>query len=334
MKLKTLIPIFVLMLTYSSAYSCTTAFSNNNAISKAVARSMDLYISDQPLLKIQPRGMNRTGEAGENSLAWKSRYGNVVVTAFHTNVASDGMNEKGLAVHLLYLSETEYPKPTNNAKQISNVLWAQYILDNYATVNEALNATKDIQIVATKIHGRTWPIHLTMEDPSGDSAVIEYVGGKIKIYHGHQYQVMTNEPAYNIQLENVKRYKGFGGNLSLPGDPDPLSRFVRVASFLKTLPIPKTQLESIAGVLSVMRTAMVPFGAVDTSGSKTEDTWTTRWVTVADLTNKVYYFNSTSTPNIIWLDLAKIDFSEKASGLSLDPTDISLEGNVLEKMRP
>ena len=33
---------------------------------------------------------------------------------------------------------------------------------------------------------------------------------------------------------------------------------------------------------------------------------------VSDQKNKVYYFESTLTPNLFWLDLKKIDFSPKA----------------------
>ena len=169
------------MLPLTTTYACTTIFSNTNAFSKVVARSTDLYISDEPLIKVLPRGMQRSGEAGDNSLTWKSKYGTVVVTAFHTNVVSDGMNEKGLAAHILYLSDSKYPNPTKSSTPISNLMWAQYVLDNYATVQEALSdGTKDLQVIATKVKDRTWPIHLTVEDPSGDSAIIEFVEGKMK----------------------------------------------------------------------------------------------------------------------------------------------------------
>lgn len=318
----------------SYSYSCTSVFANDKGNTLTVARSMDLYVSDLPMLLSQPRGQKRTGEAGENSLSWTSKYGNLVVTAFHTPTASDGMNEKGLAVHLLYLTDTEYPEIDAKTPKISNAMWAQYILDNFATVDEALKGTKNLPLVATKVNGKTWPIHLTMEDPTGDSAVIEFIQGKMHVYHGPQYRVMTNEPAYNIQLDNLKRYKGFGGTLPLPGDTDPLSRFVRVATFLKTLPESKNEVESIAGVLSVIRTAMVPFGAVDTSGNKTEDAWVTRWVTAADVTNQIYYFNSTSAPNIIWVDLHKLNFAKGSPVLSIDPTDIHLEGDISKKLIP
>lgn len=173
-----------------------------------------------------------------------------------------------------------------------------------------------------------------MEDRSGDSAIIEFIHGKMKVYHGAQYQIMTNEPAYDIQLSNLKRYQGFGGTLSLPGDPDPLSRFVRAAAYLKTSPKAKNELDAIANILSVIRTAMTPFGAVDTSGNKTEDAWATRWVSVADVTNNIYYFNSTTAPNIIWIDLNKINFEPGAPALSIDPTNIHLEGDITTKLEP
>ena len=318
----------------AKTYSCTTVFANNKGKTKVIARTLDLYISDMPMIVINPRGTEHNGDTEKNVLSWKSKYGNLVVTAFHTQTASDGMNEKGLAAHLLYLSGTEYPAIDKTKPQISNGMWAQYILDNYATVDEALEEIKDLQIVATKINNKTWPLHLALEDRSGDSAIVEFIQGKMKIYHGSQYQIMTNEPAYNIQLSNLKRYQGFGGKLSLPGDPDPLSRFVRAAAYLKTLPKSDTLLEAIAHVLSVIRTTMTPFGARDTSGNKTEDAWATRWVSVADITNNIYYFNSTSAPNIIWIDFKKINFAEGSPVLTIDPTNIRLEGDVSTKLNP
>lgn len=321
------------LLVSSHTWSCTTVFANDKGTSKVVARSMDLYISDMPLIVTQPRGLARTGQTGDKPLAWKSKYGSLIVTAFHTPTASDGINEKGLAAHLLYLTGSEYPKSEPNTPEISNTMWAQYILDNFATVDEAVKAMEKLHVVATELHGRTWPIHLAMEDASGDSAIIEFIQGKAHIYHGKQYQVMTNEPAFNIQLANLKHYKMFGGTRALPGDTDPLSRFVRVATYLKTLPQAATEVDSIANILSVIRTAMVPFGAEDTSGNDTEDAWPTRWVTVADTTHQMYFFNSTTAPNIIWFDLNNINFAEHAPVLSIDPGNVTLEGDVTSKLK-
>jgi penicillin V acylase-like amidase (Ntn superfamily) len=323
---------FFLLLYSGYSYSCSMVFWNNNKIAKVVARSMDLYISDAPQLVVNPRGIARDGDAGENSLKWTSKYGSVVVTAFNSDAASDGMNEEGLSVHLLYLDNTQYGKRDPKIAAVTNVLWSQYFLDNFKSVNEAVAASKNFQIVSKSVNGREWPIHLAMQDASGDSAIIEFIDGKMDIYHGSQYTVMTNEPAYHIQLENLKNYQTFGGKLSLPGGADPLSRFVRASYFLKTLPNPMMRVEAIADVLSVLRTVAVPFGAVDISGSGTVDGWPTRWMTVADLTNKVYYFNSTTTPNIVWLDFSYLDFKEGARQLTIDPTNLKLVGEISNNM--
>jgi penicillin V acylase-like amidase (Ntn superfamily) len=257
-----------------SALGCSRIFWNTNSQAKVVGRTMDLYMSDQPKLVIFPRGVSRQGQAGENSLSWKSKYGSVATTALNS-ATSDGMNEKGLAVHLLYLHGAEYEQ-RDKRPGVSNALWGQYFLDNCSSVAEALSRLNDFQIVSVEVTGRQWPVHLAIEDSSGDSAILEYSKGKLVVHHGPQYSVMTNEPLYSDQLENLKKYKLFGGGLRLPGDTDPMSRFVRATSFLKTLPEPKNYVEAVAGVLSVTRTVMTPFGAEDTSGGDLEDAWPTQ----------------------------------------------------------
>lgn len=314
--------------------ACSVVFWNNNAQAKVVARSTDLYMSDEPMLVVLPRGLDKDGKAGLNSARWKSKYGSVVVTAFHTETASDGMNEQGLTGHMLYLDGTEYEKRDPARIAINNGMWLQYALDNYKTVSEAVEGLKKLQVTSSKIGEREWPLHLALEDSSGDSAIFEFIKGKLVIHQGSQYTVMTNEPAFDIQLENLKKYKLFGGTLSMPGDIDPLSRFVRLASYIKTLPEPKTYIEAVAGVFSVMRTAMVPFGAEDTSQGISADTWPTRWVSLQDLSNKVYYFSSTLAPNVIWLDFKNLNFTETSARFQLDPTNIALTGEVSKFLKP
>lgn len=88
---------------------------------------------------IFPRGMARNGEAGPNSVKWISRYGSVIASAYDVST-SDGMNEKGLVANPLWLAESQYPKPDANKPGLALSLWAQYLLDNFATVGEAVDA--------------------------------------------------------------------------------------------------------------------------------------------------------------------------------------------------
>jgi choloylglycine hydrolase len=314
----------------SSAKACSLILWNDNGQAVVAARTMDLYVSDEPRLVYLPRGIARRGVAEGNAAQWTSKFASAVMTGFDAG-ATDGMNEAGLSAHLLYLHGAEHAPP-NSLPVLSNLQWAQYILDNYATVAEALDGLNAVQVVSSKAHGREWPLHLAIEDASGDSAVLEYVGGKLVVHHGKDVNVMTNEPTLDEQLTNLKRYKLFGGSLSMPGDVDPASRFVRAASYLKTLPKPANTSEAVSHLAGVARNIAVPFGAHDTSGSDSTDTWPTRWGTVADHTHKVYYVMPANSPAVFWVEFGRLD-PASSEILALDPYDIRLSGEVSGQLK-
>lgn len=81
------------------------------------------------------------------------------------------------------------------------------------------------------------------------------------------------------------------------------------------LPDPENTAEAIAGILSVMRNTSQPFGLSDPTRPNLSFT---RWRTVADWTNMVYDFESTTSPNVIWANLDNLDFSEDAGVHRLD----------------
>jgi penicillin V acylase-like amidase (Ntn superfamily) len=316
------------------ATACSRVFWNDNGQANVVARTMDLYMSDEAELVISPRGLERDGGTGDdNAATWTSQYGSAAVTAFGV-AATDGLNEAGLAANLLYLTGSEYAERDESFPGLSNVMIAQYVLDNFATVREALAALDTVQVVATEVVGRTWPLHLSLADAGGDSAVIEFIDGRMVVHHGRDVTVMTNEPTYGEQIANLANYRPFGGDLSLPGDIDPLSRFVRAATYLETLPAPENVREAVAGAYSIARNVAVPFGAQDSSASGAEDTWSTLWFTLADTTNLTYYFQSTRSPNLYWVDFDNVDFSEGAPLLKVDAYDYTLTGEISERLEP
>ncbi len=328
-KARALLAGAILFSSFSSLEACSRIFWDNQ-INKVTSRTMDVYMDDTPCFTMYSRGMLRDGNAGDNSLKWTSKYGSLVVRSFNDGATIDGMNEKGLGAHVLYLEGTQY-EARDKRPGISNGLWIQYFLDNFSTVKEALDSLKSFQVVSTIIAEREWPAHIALEDVTGDSVIIEFINGKQVIHHGPQYTVMTNEPSYDIQLNNLKRYKYFGGTLPLPGDTDPESRFVRCSAYLKTLPQPKNLQEAIGLSLSAIRPVQIPFGAEDTSGSAWVDSWPTRWAAVTDITNLTYYFNSTLTPNIVWVDLKKLDFSSKKDPVAVPLQDLNLVGDISDK---
>ena len=88
------------------------------------------------------------------------------------------------------------------------------MLDNYATVAEAVAALRQepfYVVPVTSPDGKPGTVHLAISDPTGDSAIFEYVGGKLVIHHGRQYQVMTNSPIYDQQLALNAYWEQIGG---------------------------------------------------------------------------------------------------------------------------
>jgi len=318
----------LLLLEQAQACSRIAYVSSQGTI---IARTMDLYMDDHAKMMIYPRGITtKSNFAG--GLSWVSKYGSVAIRSLGA-ANSDGMNEKGFTANLLYLDGSEY-EVRDQRLGVANIQLAQFMLDNFSTVSEALEGFKQIQVISAKASDREWPVHLSIADKNGDSAVIEFIKGKAVITRGPSTVVMTNEPPLSIQLENLKKYSGFGGKQYLPGDTDPSARFVRATAFLKTLPEPKTNEQALANLFGVAHTVFVPRGAGDSAGSGSTDIWPTLWATMADSKNGVYYFQSSSAPNLIWLSFKNVRFDKGSPVLELDVTNPSLAGNVSKKMKP
>jgi choloylglycine hydrolase len=322
----------------TAALSCTRILWNDNKLAVVVGRTMDWPESTEPVLTVLPRGMARDGGrlgpatvVTENPARWTSKYGSVVTTIYGVGTA-DGMNEKGLAVHMLFLTATDFGPRDLGKRGVQAGLWGQYLLDNAATVAEALELMKGIQPVMVSTRGHKSTVHLSIEDSSGDSAIMEYIDGKLRVHHGRQYTVMTNDPPFDQQLANLARFdfRDATRNTPLPGNVNPLDRFVRASFFLQKLPEPKNEREAIAGILAIARNASVPFGAPNYAPGTL---YNTEYRTAADLTNRRYFFELTTAPNVVWMELARFNFAAGTPVMTLDPDNIALSGDVSAKFR-
>ena len=278
------------------------------------ARSMDWMGPIYSDMWIFPRGMKRNGAAGAQSLEWTSSWGSVVTSAFDL-ASTDGMNERGLVANLLYLAESKYVTPTASdaRRTISITAWLQYVLDSYATVAEAVEAMrKDAFYVLPTMtpDGHAGQVHLALSDPTGDSAIFEYLGGKLVIHHGRQYQVMTNSPPYDEQLALNAYWKTVGGEAMLPGTDRASDRFVRASFYTGAVKKTADPVDAVAAAFSIIRNASVPLGMQPPPGQP--NIASTLWRTVADQKNRVYFFESTRSPNVFWVNLADVDFAPGA----------------------
>lgn len=307
---------------------CTRVLWPDANGSVIVGRNMDFHMDLLTNLWKMPRGIERSdGVNGE--LTWKAKYGSVIATAFDM-IATDGMNEEGFAGHILWLAESNYGNPEESAVQLSQSIWLQYYLDNFASVAEAVEWTNSTGVQIAQLFDPTGhlvpTLHLALNDATGDSAIIEYTDGTPSVYHSRDYKVMTNSPTFDKQLELVKEIDGLGGDKPLPGSTLASDRFARASYYIEHQVQPKSQLQAMAAMFSIIRNAAQPFR---TPEQGKPDASQTIWQVVADLTNKRYAFESTTRPNIVWVDFEEMSFAENTEVLKLDlVSKLALEGGL------
>ena len=301
------------------AEACTRIFANDKGDPMLVARSMDWATTTEPVLTVFPRGLARDGgNAGpmtvvtDNPAKWTSQYGSVVTTIFGIGTADGDQRARPRRAHALFPAGRLRPARRGQARRPGRPVGA-IALDNAATVEEALAKLATVQIVKVEIevHGQkqTGTVHVALEDASGDSAILEYLGGKLVVHHGREFRVMTNAPEYDKQLELLggKDFANPTMETQVPGNVNPRDRFQRATYFLSVLTKPTSERAGVAGMFGLIRNVSIPFGA-PVNGS----TFDTEYRTVSNLTGKRYFFELTTAPNVIWTDLSKLNFSEGA----------------------
>ncbi len=326
--------------------ACTRALYTGADSTVITGRSMDWTEDTRSNLWVFPSGIQRSGLAGPDSAQWTSKYGSVISTIYEM-ASVDGMNEKGLVMNMLYLVETDYGKPAANHPPLSISLWGQYVLDNFASVDEAVAAMEDkpFYLVAPMLpNGSASQAHLSLSDPSGDSAIFEYIDGKLTVHHGKQFQVMTNSPIYSKQLALNEYWEEIKGTVFLPGTNRAADRFARTSFFLSAIPkaldpdyiqgVPDHSYanQAVASLLSVIRSVSVPLGITT---PEQPNIASTLWRTVSDQKSRIYYFDSSTQPNAFWVSFDQLNFKPGAPimKLSLDQGQ-TYSGEVSKQFKP
>ena len=347
---KIILPLVLLFYidSFQLVIACTRVLFVGNDNTVITGRSMDWIEEMRTNIWVFPRGIKRNGEAGTGSPTWTTKYGSIASSVYELATA-DGMNEKGLVMNMLYLVETDYGKSMDPKKHppISISLWGQYALDNFATVAEAVTAMQNnpFQILSFSLpNGEPSQVHLSLSDVTGDSAIFEYVDGKLIIHHSKEYKVMTNSPIYSRQLAINEYWQDVGGAIFLPGTNRAVDRFARASFFIQTVPktlnnnfikdVPYRTFENQARseVLSIMRAVSVPLGI--TTADK-PNIASTIWRTMSDQKHLIYYFDSSTSPTIFWVSLKELNLAEGAPilKLSLDQGEM-YSGEVAKQFKP
>jgi penicillin V acylase-like amidase (Ntn superfamily) len=294
-----------------------------------------------------PRNLARNENAPSGTFKWQSKWGSVAAAvsweaANGSMVAAttDGVNEKRLAGHVLTLVKSAYPSDPGDGRDTLNAaMWLQYYLDKFASVKEvyasvakAKNRSKyfeePFRLQDVKINGRTIGLHMALEDETGAQLLMEYDGksgkSEFHVHRGRRFPVVTNDLTCSLKDKRIlKEYVGFGGPHPVPGSTDSKCRFVRASYYLKNLPKARNQREALAYLMSVLRNVSQPFGDRDMDVPPGEWTRSTWWRSICDLSDRRYFFESTISPNLIWVRLNGVNF--RGPVMKLDMTE---EGNL------
>ncbi|WP_457747335.1 linear amide C-N hydrolase [Sulfurimonas sp.] len=331
--------------------ACTSFVIKTQDGSPIYGRTMEWGAFDlQSDLVLVPRNLSFTSElgGGKQGMKWKNKFGYVAINAVKQPFITDGMNEMGLTVGVLYFpgfAKYQKLKAGEESMSMNNVELSNYILGQFKTVGEIKETLPKIRVIHNKdidkVFGAPSPLHVIVTDNTGASIVIEYVGGVLKI-HDNKIGVMTNSPNYEWHILNLRNYpqlRAFGnqpdrqiqgvslapfgagsGMLGLPGDVTPVSRFVRAVAFTQTLIPPKNVEAGVNEAGRILNNFDIPRGLVR-EGESTEKYHLnfTQWSTIGDIKNKRYYWWTEHNRRMRMVDLKRLNF--KGNQISHIPLD-------------
>lgn len=320
----------------NEANACTRVVYAGDSV-VATGRSLDWRTPIPTSLRVFPRGEHHISyDNPAENLSWVSKYGSVTAISYDMGIA-EGMNEKGLAANVLYLPGSVYSLGNDNEhrKKMSTSVWPLYILDNFATVKEAVaTLSKDeFYLDAPKMpDGSAATLHMGLSDATGDCAVIEYNNGQLQITHGREYNVLTNAPFFAEQLAINSYWEEVGGNRMLPGTNRSSDRFARASYYSSLLSPTLSHRSGLAGVFSVIRNCAVPAGIEVPNQPEIS---TTQWFSLCDQTDRVYYFQLSASPAVVWIDLQDVNLTEGAPQMTVTLTsDGSQLGKINQLLKP
>ena len=192
------------------AEACTRAVYLGPGGMTVTGRTMDWCEDPLTNLYIFPRGTQRRGANTDNTVFWTSKYGSLSAAGYDIGVA-DGMNEAGLVASLLFLPESVYERPGDTRPVMGLSIWTQYVLDNFATVDEAVTELAkektgvEIQglTAVNPVNGKEIPVWVS------DYVLMSYGTGAIMAVPAHDDRDWEFAKKFNIPVIEVIE----GGNV-------------------------------------------------------------------------------------------------------------------------
>ena len=273
--------LLLLILIYQYSNACSAFFFNSE--NKILAKNFD-WSSGQGYLIKNIRGQQKFayGFRGGNVAKWISKFGSITFNQIGKEFPYGGMNEKGLVIEQLWLSNSEYQENKNDI--ISELEWIQYQLDNYSSVDEII---KNIHSLTIKPNAT---VHFILADKDGVSAVIDFVDGKSKIdRQQNKFQIITNETS-----ENSKKYFESHKNI----DANSRNAFDRYCILKNNLNIDNLDISNSFVKLDLVK--------------ENQENYKTYWSIVYDINNLKFYYKSFDNQKIKEISLSDFDFDKNS----------------------
>ena len=199
-----------------------------------VGRSLDWKTPIPTNLYVYPRGMTKRGSDQPGAVEWTSKYGAVYAVGYDGGI-TEGMNEMGLVVNGLFCKGTVYSNDdTKGRPPMSLAMFVGWLLDMNATTQQVVDLLQkhDFTIGGATFDGGTVSaLHWGITDATGQSAILEFDHGQVKIYDMGDYRAMTNDPEWPAMRAIIDYWNGIGGKNMLPGTVSSPSRCVRANYF-------------------------------------------------------------------------------------------------------
>ena len=289
---------------FADIYGCSAVCLNKKG-QLILGNNMD-WISGDGMVVVNKRNVRKRGFWYENTpdWTWTSKYGSISFNTEGREFPIRGMNEAGLAIVELMLSETRHPS-ADGLPVLCGSQWIQYQLDTSATVEDVIASDKVVRIEPTDWEGMA--SHLLICDSSGAVVAIEWLQGEMIVYTGATLPIpaLVNS-AYESCLAT--------------GD-DRSGRFKPLADLYKAYDAAQSSdpIRYIFSMLDAVNLYSPPFE--------------TRWSMAFDVRAKRVYWKTLSNSQLRHVDLKDLDFSCKTDVEVLDINDAGA-GNVRSAFVP
>lgn len=265
---------------------CSVIFFNQQFF----ARNMDISFEYHEKMICIPKNYI----IGHNQKSMQCKYAMMGLGNLIANfpLLAEGINEKGLCVATLALkNSTKYQKEDSKKLNLASFEIIPYILANFSSVFEVKDYFKFVNITDEDFNSqiKNTPQHWIVSDING-SIIIEQTDKGLKVYD-NPYHILTNEPPFDKQIENIKKEvkNNTFNKENLKYDFTSISRFMRGCYLKENAYISQNYNENLSQALNLIQQLSVIKGCVYDEKQKLHYTVYTSCI---DCLNKTYFYKN------------------------------------------